>query len=157
VENLPDILGRYHRFILVARGPPSSCTLSYFPPREGRSVSQAGKIPLLPGFRRLYRTRHQTRTTRVAENNTAALRNAPLPRIQTELRSFLGLGNVYRRFVPRFAAIAAPPTTLLGKGTPATLPPLKTTQIEAFNNLRSRLLSPPFWHYLEARPSSTCG
>jgi RNase H-like domain found in reverse transcriptase len=59
------------------------------------------------------------------------------------LRSFLGLCNVYRRFVPRFAAIAATLTTLLGKGTPATLPPLTTTQIEAFNNLRTRLLSPP--------------
>jgi hypothetical protein len=79
----------------------------------------------------------------VAEKNTAALRDAPFPRTQTELRSFLGICNVYRRFVPRFAAIAAPLTTLFVKGTPATLPPLTTTQIEAFNNLRSRLRSPP--------------
>jgi RNase H-like domain found in reverse transcriptase/Reverse transcriptase (RNA-dependent DNA polymerase) len=79
----------------------------------------------------------------VAEKNTAALRDAPFPRTRTELRSFLGLCNVYRRFVPRFAAIAAPISTLLGKGTRATLPPLTTAQIEAFNNLRTRLLSPP--------------
>jgi Reverse transcriptase (RNA-dependent DNA polymerase) len=44
----------------------------------------------------------------VAEKNTTALKTAPLPRTQTELRSFLGLCNVYRRFVPRFSAIAAP-------------------------------------------------
>jgi hypothetical protein len=33
----------------------------------------------------------------VAEKNTAALRNVPVPKTQTELRSFLGLFNVYRR------------------------------------------------------------
>jgi hypothetical protein len=49
----------------------------------------------------------------VSEKNTAALRNAPVPKTQTELHSFLGLCNVYRRFVPRFAAVAAPLTSLL--------------------------------------------
>jgi hypothetical protein len=43
----------------------------------------------------------------VAEKNTTALKTAPLPRTQTELRSFLGLCNIYRRFVPKFSAIAA--------------------------------------------------
>jgi hypothetical protein len=42
----------------------------------------------------------------VAENNTAALRNAPVTKLLTELRSFLGLCNVYRRFFPRYAAVA---------------------------------------------------
>jgi transposase InsO family protein len=79
----------------------------------------------------------------VAEKNTAALRNAPLPRTQTELRSFLGLCNVYRRFVPRFAAVAAPLTGLLGKGTPPQLGTLSPQQINAFNTLRDKLLSPP--------------
>jgi hypothetical protein len=79
----------------------------------------------------------------MAERNTAALRDAPLPRTQTKLRSFLGLCNVYSRFDTRFAAIAAPLKTLFGKRTPATLPPLTTPQIEAFKNLRNWLLSPP--------------
>jgi hypothetical protein len=42
----------------------------------------------------------------VAENNTAALRNVPVPKLQTELRSFLGLCNVYRRFFQLYAAVA---------------------------------------------------
>jgi RNase H-like domain found in reverse transcriptase len=79
----------------------------------------------------------------VAEKNTAALRNAPVPKTQTELRSFLGLCNVYRRFVPRFAAVAAPLTSLLGKGTSPQLGVFSAQQIDAFNSLRDKLLSPP--------------
>jgi Reverse transcriptase (RNA-dependent DNA polymerase)/Integrase zinc binding domain len=60
----------------------------------------------------------------VAEKNTEALKVAPLPRTQTELRSFLGLCNVYRRFIPRFSAIAAPFNTLLCKGMPHNGPDL---------------------------------
>jgi hypothetical protein len=51
----------------------------------------------------------------VAEKNTEALKSAPMPCTQTEFRSFLGLCNVYRQFVPRFGTIAAPLTALLGK------------------------------------------
>jgi hypothetical protein len=51
----------------------------------------------------------------VAEKNTAELRNAPVPKTQTVLRCFFGLFNVYCRFVPRFAAVAAPLKSLLGK------------------------------------------
>jgi Reverse transcriptase (RNA-dependent DNA polymerase) len=53
----------------------------------------------------------------VAEENTAAMRNAPVPKTQPELRSFFGLCNVHRRLVPRFAAVAAPLISLPGKGT----------------------------------------
>ena len=79
----------------------------------------------------------------VAEKNTAALKEAKLPRNQTELKSFLGLCNVYRRFVARFAAIAAPLTALLRKETPFNLPPFTEDQKRAFDTLRERLLSPP--------------
>ena len=79
----------------------------------------------------------------VAEKNTTALRTAPLPRTQTELRSFLGLCNVYRRFVPRFSALAAPLNALLCKGMPPQLGPISEGGIAAFNALRDRLLSPP--------------
>jgi RNase H-like domain found in reverse transcriptase/Reverse transcriptase (RNA-dependent DNA polymerase)/Integrase zinc binding domain/Chromo (CHRromatin Organisation MOdifier) domain/Integrase core domain len=79
----------------------------------------------------------------VAEKNTEALKTARLPKTQTELRSFLGLCNVYRRFVPHFSSIASPLNALLSKGTPPTLGPLSPAAIAAFTALRDRLLSPP--------------
>jgi hypothetical protein len=79
----------------------------------------------------------------VAEKNTTALKTAPLPRTQTELRSFLGLCNVYRRFVPKCTAIAARLNASLGKGTPPQLGPLQPEAIAAFNQLREKLLHPP--------------
>jgi Reverse transcriptase (RNA-dependent DNA polymerase) len=74
----------------------------------------------------------------VAEKNTAALRNAPVPKTQTELRSFLGIRNVYHRFIPRFAAVAAPLTSFLRKGTPPQIGALSPQQLDAFNTLRCR-------------------
>jgi RNase H-like domain found in reverse transcriptase/Reverse transcriptase (RNA-dependent DNA polymerase) len=79
----------------------------------------------------------------VAEKKTIALKTAPLPRTQTELRSFLGLCNVYRRFFPQFSAIYAPLNVLLCKGTPPRLGPLSPAAVAAFPEFRDRLLSPP--------------
>jgi RNase H-like domain found in reverse transcriptase len=79
----------------------------------------------------------------VAEKNTEALKAAPLTRTQTELRSFLGLCNVYRRFEPHFSAIAAPPNALLCKEMPPDLDRLSPEAIAAFQALCDRLLSPP--------------
>ena len=54
----------------------------------------------------------------VASKNTEAVEGFKEPRTQTELRSFLDLCNVYRRFVPNFARTAAPLNALLRKGCP---------------------------------------
>jgi hypothetical protein len=79
----------------------------------------------------------------VAEKNMRNLRVARLPTTQTELKSFLGLCNVYRNFVPRFAAVASPLTALLRKDVPFHLPVLSDEQLAAFNRLRDALFSPP--------------
>jgi hypothetical protein len=60
-----------------------------------------------------------------------------------ELRSFLGLWNVYRRFVPKFASVAAPLNALLKKGESPKLGPLAEEQHRSFNALREKLLHPP--------------
>ena len=45
---------------------------------------------------------------------TKTIQEWPTPRCPKDVRSFLGLGNFYRHFVPRFADIAAPLTDLTG-------------------------------------------
>ena len=46
---------------------------------------------------------------------TSALEQVRYPQTETQLRSFLGLCNVYRRFAPHYAKIAHPPNQLLKK------------------------------------------
>ena len=79
----------------------------------------------------------------IATTNTKAVEGFKLPRTQTELKSFLGLCNVYRRFVPNFARTAAPLQRLLRKGEPFDLPPMDDDQMKAFNLLKAALSSPP--------------
>jgi RNase H-like domain found in reverse transcriptase/Reverse transcriptase (RNA-dependent DNA polymerase) len=79
----------------------------------------------------------------VAEKKTATLKNTEHRKPQTELRSFLGLSNVYRRFVRGFAKIAAPLKLLLRKGETPQLGPLSYEQVNSFDTLRDALLNPP--------------
>jgi RNase H-like domain found in reverse transcriptase len=79
----------------------------------------------------------------VAENNKATLKNAQHPTTQTDLRFFLGICNVYRRFVRGFAKIAEPLNLLLQKGETPQLGPMSYKQVTAFDTLRDALLNPP--------------
>ncbi|GBG75978.1 hypothetical protein CBR_g21220 [Chara braunii] len=51
------------------------------------------------------------------DRKIAAIRDWPTPRTLTELRSFLGLANYYRKFVRNFSTIVAPLRRLLRKET----------------------------------------
>ena len=79
----------------------------------------------------------------VATTNTDAVKGFLPPRTQTELKSYLGLCNVYRRFVPNFARTAAPLQKLLRKGQPFDLLPLDDDQLRAFDLLKQALAEPP--------------
>jgi RNase H-like domain found in reverse transcriptase len=78
----------------------------------------------------------------VASKNVAAFARAEHPRTRIELRSFPGMCNVYRKFVPNFANSAAPLTNLLNKGQPIDLPPFDSTQAVALKILKDALTTP---------------
>ena len=69
-----------------------------------------------------------------------AVQKFPVPRIQTEVKSFLGLASYYLRFVPKFAEIARPlhkasETSAKLEGTPEAQ--------DAFESLKLKLTSTP--------------
>ena len=79
----------------------------------------------------------------VATKNTEAVKRFKEPTTQTELRSFLGFCNVYRRFVPNFARTAAPLNAFLRKGCTTELTPFNEEQSAVFELLKKALLSAP--------------
>ena len=78
----------------------------------------------------------------LAEKNIQALREAKHPTTQTEARSFLGICNVYRRFVPNFVQVAAPLSALPKKGMPSHIDTLLPAQADAFAALKTAHLNP---------------
>ena len=79
----------------------------------------------------------------VSEKNTAALKGFKEPTTQTQLRSFLGMCNICRRFVPNFARVTAPLNQLLKEGQGHDLEPFDETQRGAFDLLKQPLSDPP--------------
>ncbi|XP_053872984.1 uncharacterized protein LOC128831041, partial [Malaclemys terrapin pileata] len=71
-----------------------------------------------------------------------AIANCPPPTTKRQVRQFLGLAGYYRRFIPQFAAIAAPLTGLLTKDSPRQV--IWTTECDrAFRTLKKCLCSEP--------------
>jgi len=79
----------------------------------------------------------------VNENGLKAIRKAIYPKTQTQLRSFLGMCNVYRRFTADFAMVAKLLSKLVSSSLPKKLcPPTKEEQA-AFDRLREQRCNPP--------------
>eukprot|EP00171_Calliarthron_tuberculosum_P022637 IDg22637t1 len=74
---------------------------------------------------------------------TKSLRQLRPPRTPTELRSFLGLCNVYRRFIRDYTTAARPLYDLLKGTMPKTLPPFTEEQHQSFQALLKKLSNPP--------------
>jgi len=79
----------------------------------------------------------------VLEKNLRALRGLRYPEIQTQIKSFLGMCGVYRRFVADFAKIAKPLTALTSTRLSKRLPLPKKEEWMAVEDLRARLLAAP--------------
>ena len=73
--------------------------------------------------------------------NTESLRQAVPPTNKSELRSFLGLCNVYRRFIPGITNIAQPLNNLLKKDQPDSFE-CNEDQLTSFRKLIDAILSP---------------
>ena len=78
----------------------------------------------------------------VAKTNTDAVDGFRPPRTRTEPRSFLGLCNVYRRFVPKFLKTSKPLRVLLRKVQPFEIASLNEAQLQAFFLLKEALVKP---------------
>jgi len=79
----------------------------------------------------------------VLQAHTKALREAAFPTTRTQVRSIIGMCNVFRRFVPNFPRIATPLTDLMGSTAPVSVPPPTAEQLFAFEELKCRLTQPP--------------
>jgi len=77
----------------------------------------------------------------VNRKNIKILAQSRRPRNQTELKSFPGMCNVYRRLIKDYAHIAKPLTKLSSKNLPQVLPPLDASQLAAIEYLKERLTS----------------
>jgi len=78
---------------------------------------------------------------RVKEKNLVGLGRAEPFRTKKDLRSFLGMCNMYRRFVNDYAQVARPLTALTGPKVSDPLSPFSQDQRDAFEELKRRLTS----------------
>jgi hypothetical protein len=74
-----------------------------------------------------------------------AIQHWPAPATVTQLQSFLGLANYYRRFVKDYSAIAAPLTALCSPKLKKDLPWTQEHQA-AFEQLKTALVTAPIIH-----------
>ena len=79
----------------------------------------------------------------VAVDNSKSFAKAVFPRTITQLHSFLGAANVYRRFVQKYSDIARPLTSVLRKDAEPDWESPTDEQTKAFETLKARLISPP--------------
>jgi hypothetical protein len=85
---------------------------------------------------------------KVDPKKTAALRDWPVPTTLYDVRAFLGLAGYYRKFVHRFAHLAAPLTELTQKAsTESVVDRWGLAQWQAFEELKVALTEPPVLCY----------
>jgi len=75
-----------------------------------------------------------------------AIKNIPVPKNTTDVKSFLGLVGYYRKFIPQFSKIAKPLTELLKKSQKWRW---DVEQIQSFNFLQAALMREPVLQYTD--------
>ena len=76
---------------------------------------------------------HSNASRDVTPNKIIAVKNFPVPKIQKNIKQFLGLAGYYRRFIDGFSKIASPLNQLLKKDIPDFSQPfILTTDASGF-------------------------
>ncbi|XP_071797127.1 uncharacterized protein [Asterias amurensis] len=73
------------------------------------------------------------------------IQQAKQPETKKQLRSFLGMTNYYRRFIPNYSAIAVPLTDKTKNNEPTRIS-WEASQQQAFSTLKDKLTSAPILH-----------
>ncbi|XP_069138852.1 uncharacterized protein [Argopecten irradians] len=96
------------------------------------------------GYKSLEWLGHMVENERLLPNpeKVKAILEAPRPETKTQVRAFLGLAGLYRKFIANFAAISVPLTDLTRKGQPNKVV-WELPQEAAFETLKKRLASKP--------------
>ncbi|GFN91819.1 Pol polyprotein [Plakobranchus ocellatus] len=76
------------------------------------------------------------------QDKVSKLINLTVPTTKKQVRSFMGMLNYYRSFIPDFASIAAPLTNLLRKGSPEKVCWNQSCQ-QSFDTIKDLLSSDP--------------
>ena len=79
----------------------------------------------------------------VATENTKSFAHSQFPRNTTQIRSFLGAANVYRRFVTVYSGIARPLNAMLRKDAEPHWDSPTNDELEAFETLKRKFVTPP--------------
>jgi hypothetical protein len=82
-------------------------------------------------------------TVPVDPDTIAVVRDWPLPRNLTELRSLLGLANYFRRFVKDYSRVAAPLTDFTSEKAIFDYCKWPAKHLAIFNALKQALISTP--------------
>jgi len=80
---------------------------------------------------------------KVQDKNIRGLKEASPPRCKQDLRSFLGMCNVYRRFVKDYAQVARPLAAMTSSKRPDRWGTLSDEALGAFEELKRRLTEAP--------------
>ena len=79
----------------------------------------------------------------ILRKNVEAIKKAMPPRMKTQMRSFLGMCKVYRRFIKGYAKITHPLSRKRSKEFPETWDDLLEEEMTAFRKLKRALLTAP--------------
>ena len=77
------------------------------------------------------------------QKNVESIVKAMPPKTKTQMRSFLGMCNVYRRFIKGYAKIAHPLNRRTSKDSPETWDDLSEDEMTAFQTLKRALVTAP--------------